>query len=131
MICSTSLQAADYTVRRGPGGTDDYFFQNGAVCHKRADYEKVTGVKSALSTLFAGIGATLGLDYQTDWKSLRKLDPTYELVSAVIFDICYEYGNGKLTREEYCGNVIVIGGHVMTSSLGSAYLTSLDRLLYC
>lgn len=101
LLHSGSLNADDFYTRKGHDGTINYFFKNKPPCQKRADYVKSNQFKAKLSASYHGIGAGVGGEYQNKWQQIRPQNPTYELFSDVIFDICFEYGVGRMNREQY------------------------------
>ena len=81
-----------------PDKSLDYHFKNGESCHKSADYTKYVNTKGALE--IKGIFNTSG-SFESKWEKVKQVSPRFQELEAVFFDICYEYGEGRLTKEQY------------------------------
>lgn len=85
-------------VKQNPDKSQVYIFRNGASCLKSADYTKYVNTKGALKikSIFDASGS-----YESKWEKARDVSPKYQELEAVFFNICYEYGEGRLSKEEY------------------------------
>jgi hypothetical protein len=73
-------------------------FNNGASCKKRADYTNNINTQGAVAikNIFDASG-----NFQSKWENAKQYSPKFEELEAVFFDICYEYGEERLTLERY------------------------------
>lgn len=86
------------SVIENPDKSQDYYFKNGAVCHKRADYTKFVKTEGAVAikNVFEVRGT-----FESKWENVKEYSLKFEELEAVFFDICYTYGSERLTLEEY------------------------------
>ena len=77
----------------------DYIFRKtGQACHKSPDYNEAIK-RSATLKIKEFFEASGSVDER--WVEARKSDPKASEVEAAFFDICYEYGAGRLTKSDY------------------------------
>lgn len=75
-----------------------YTFKNGASCLKRADYTRYINTKGSvdIKQLFSASGS-----YEDKMEKSKELSPKYQELDAAFFDICYEHGEGRMSKERY------------------------------
>lgn len=75
-----------------------YEFPNGRTCHKKADYTQYSKTEAT-----AQIKDILQGKYSAEEKfeNAKKREPRMEEVDAALFDTCYEYGEERLSENEY------------------------------
>lgn len=85
-------------TKQNPDRSIIYVYKNGGTCTKRADYTKYVNTKGALKikTIFDASGS-----YESKWEKAANVSPKFEELQAVFFDICQEYGENRLSKEEY------------------------------
>jgi formylglycine-generating enzyme required for sulfatase activity len=85
-------------VDQNQDGSLEYIFQNQRNCHKTADYTKYNKAEGTIK-----VKTILEAKYSSEEKfeNAKRRNPKIEEVEAALFDICYEYGEERLTEEEY------------------------------
>ncbi len=78
--------------------SQEFHFRSGWTCHKRADYTRAS--KSAGAVAIKNIFSASG-SFESKWENAQHLSPKFEELAAVFFDICYQYGQGQLTKDQY------------------------------
>lgn len=75
-----------------------FYFRNGNSCLKRADYTKFIDTKGSveIKDLFSVNGS-----YQDKMEKVMELSPQFQELDAVFFQICYDYGDEKITKERF------------------------------
>jgi hypothetical protein len=75
-----------------------YRYRNGASCVKRADYTEAVKAQGAISVkqIFEGSGS-----FDTRMENAKKYGARFEELEAVFFDICNQYGEGRISLSEY------------------------------
>lgn len=86
------------SVTEQPDKSQVYRFKNGASCLKSPDYThfvKASGTV-AIKQLFQASGS-----YEEKMEKAKTLSPKFEELSAAFFDICYEYGEERMSKDRY------------------------------
>ncbi|MEW6601129.1 MAG: hypothetical protein AB1499_09175 [Nitrospirota bacterium] len=75
-----------------------YSFQSGVTCKKTPDYTKYinTGGKAQIKEIFEASG-----NYESKWQSIKVINPTFGMIDATFFDICFDYGQGLIDKVKY------------------------------
>jgi hypothetical protein len=82
-----------------PDGSQLYTFaKTNETCVKRADYTRFisTSASTEIRQVIKG-----SFDFQTRMEKAREISPKFEELQAVFFDLCYEFGSGRMERTEY------------------------------
>jgi hypothetical protein len=82
----------------GPDGSIQYIFPNGTPCLKKPDYTKAIQAEGAikLKEIFETSGK-----YDSKMQRASEVRPAFQELDAALFDICYEYGSGRKSKEQY------------------------------
>jgi hypothetical protein len=86
-------------------GTIEAKFQNGAICLKRPDYDRTIEARASIS-----LKQIFATDDSLKIKRERasEIRPAFQELQAARFSVCFEYGSGSRTKQQYDDAVKVL-----------------------
>jgi len=114
------------SVTEQPDKSQVYRFKNGASCLKSPDYTRFVkaGGTVAIKQLFQASGS-----YEEKMEKAKTLSPKFEELSAAFFDICYEYGEERMSKDKYLEQRQIYEGIRQHSLGGSAGINITQAVL--
>lgn len=103
--CQNTVKVQNFpthSIHIYPSGNVDYVFKNGALCQKRPEFTEYKNAKKGvkLTEYFE-----LYSEPEKRWENVRNLNPHHLAIESAVFDLCFEYGSGNISRSTYEKNL--------------------------